>query len=221
MRLKKRINISLRLQIFIIVICILVITFFLLKRFSNNSIDFLYQYAENNSINISTKIISKSIYNEIYSKDIDVMLIEKNSNDEIINIKYDTEKLNKILYDVSNDILNSISELENSNSIFYVKYNVIYNTPILNNLGHNIPYKVSYTGSVDTFVDTKVTPYGINNSLIEVCLNIHLNVNVLFPFISNKVSVDKKILISSNVIEGKVPTYYGGVITNSSPIKSN
>lgn len=141
--------------------------------------------------------------------------------------------MNIILYDVSNNILNSVYMIQKGNTndfnvpnyskedmIFFVPLGIIFNNPILTNISPKIPYKIDFLGSVDTYIDTKVTEYGINNSLIEVMLNVNMNVQVIFPFISKKVNINKNIPISSNVIQGKIPTYYGGVITNSSPINS-
>ena len=57
--------------------------------------------------------------------------------------------------------------------------------------------------------------YGINNSIIEVVLNINLSIQVILPFTSKNIQISKNIPIETKIIEGKVPIYYGGVKANS------
>ena len=232
MRLRKTIHINILL---IIIISIILLICFLLKSFSKKSVPFLLDYAETKSIELSTMLINKAMYEELYSiDDKDIVLIEKNSKEEIINIDYNNSKLNNILYKVSNNILNSISVLESgntnelnisyyneSNNIYFIPLGIIYKTPVITDISPKIPYKMTFLGSIESYIDIKVTEYGINNSLLEVLLNIDLNINVIFPFASKKINVNKNILLDSNVIQGSIPSYYGGIITNSSPIQSN
>lgn len=226
MRLKKKLILYIKTKLIIILIIVIVFTYLLLNNFSKKSLPFLYEYAKNESVNITTSIINKAIYEEIYSGyDKDIVIIEKNSKEEIVDIKYDTQKMNVTLYKISDNILNSINSLRKdkykSDLIYYVPLGVIYDMPILVNISPKIPYKVSYTGSIDSSINTKITEYGINNALIETVLNINMNIKIIFPLLTKTILISKNIPIYSNVIQGKIPTYYGGVISNSSPINSN
>ena len=234
MRLRKKITLYFRSKILIILFLIFICTYFFLSAFTKKSLPYLYAFAKNESINMTSALINKAIYEEIYSGyDKDVVLIEKNDKDEIVDIRYDTQKLNMILFDISDNILGSIDSLRkgdidklnfdyyNKDSLVqYVPIGIMYNIPILVNISPKIPYRISYVGSIDSSVNTKITEYGINNALIETVLNVNMNVRIIFPLLSETVTVDKNIPIYSNVIQGKIPTYYGGIITNSSPISS-
>ena len=181
MRLRKKLILYIKTKIVIIFIIIIVFTYLLLTNFSKKSLPFLYEYAKNESVNITTSIINKAIYDEIYSGyDKDIVIIEKNSKEEIIDIRYDTQKINTTLYKISDNILNSIDSLKKDkykeDLIYYVPIGVIYDMPILVNITPKIPYKVSYTGSIDSSIKTKITEYGINNALIETVLNVSMNI---------------------------------------------
>ncbi len=68
--------------------------------------------------------------------------------------------------------------------------------------------------SVESNVFTKTRDYGINNSLIEIYIRLSLDIQVILPFSSDTINIVKEIPIGSKVIQGKIPQYYGGLVTN-------
>ena len=132
--------------------------------------------------------------------------------------------INKILYLVTNDILNNIKQLENGkykdkyisnkDSIYYVPIGVIHDNPVLVNIGPKIPFKLDFLGSVDNKTITNIKEYGINSSMVEVFINLNLKVQIILPFRSETFNVSKNILLDSKIIQGKIPNYYGGLISN-------
>lgn len=235
MKLRNKIFIDNKIIIIVIIFIIFLNVFFLIKSFSNKSRLFLLDFAESESIELSTILINKSIYEILNNvRNEDIVKIIRNEDNEILDVSYNTNILNNIIYLVSDNILKNISNIEKcklndlnlkyyniDDLIYYIPFGIIYNKAILTDIGPKIPYKVSFIGSVDTHINTNVKSYGINNSLIENFLNINLNIMVIFPFASKNVNINKNILLSSNIINGKIPSYYGGIITNSSPIISN
>ena len=89
---------------------------------------------------------------------------------------------------------------------------------MFSNLGPKIPVKIKFIGSILTGVKTKVTDYGINNSLIEVYTTISIQTLVITPVSKDRKTRNYEILVSSKIIEGKVPEIYGGVMEKSSNI---
>ena len=59
-----------------------------------------------------------------------------------------------------------------------------------------------------------VKEYGINSSLVEIVLNIKIQIEVILPFQSKTIFVEKNIILESKIIQGKIPQYYGGFITS-------
>ena len=51
--------------------------------------------------------------------------------------------------------------------------------------------------------------------MIEVVLNIDVQLQVILPFQSDIVNVNKKIIIDSKIIQGTIPNYYGGFLPST------
>lgn len=232
MKLKRKIYINNKNIIIFIIICVFFLVFHSLILFSYKSKEYLDSFAESESVIISTSIINKAIKDEISKEDLnELTIISKDNNGQITDIVYNNDLLNKILYSVTNNILESINNLEEDNidllklsnyssnsTIYYVPLGIIYNMPVLVNITPKIPFKITFLGSTEVSSETKVKEYGINNSINEIYLRVDMSIMIIFPFISKIVNISKNIPLSSNIIEGKIPSYYGGLISKSSKI---
>ena len=152
----------------------------------------------------------------------------KNTDGQITSLDFDAEKINRITYLISEELLKNINNLEitmgqelniKSNKyidkLLYIPYGIIYNIPVISNLGPQIPFKIDFLGSVNTDTSINIKEYGINSSLVEINLIIDLNIEVILPFNSKKEHITKKIILDSKIVQGKIPEYYGGIISNS------
>ena len=97
---------------------------------------------------------------------------------------------------------------------------MVSNYTFLNNLGPRIPLKVQIGGSVVAGFETKITDYGINNSLIQVFVKCNLTEKVFFPLNVKKINFEYEFLVASKIIQGKIPNYYGGALNSKSPMLS-
>lgn len=231
MKLRKTLFIKKEDKIILIIAIILILTYILIKLFTEKSKTILLEYAKNKSIELSSIIINESIKESILDKKINEMLeIIKNENNEIIGVNFNNTQTNKILYDINYSMLNSIKMIENGDSkitkdklknnfldnknmIFQVPFNVVNEKPILIGIGPRIPFKIEILGSSTNNILTNVKEYGINNSLVELLLETEINIQIILPFTSEKTTINKKIPISSKIIQGKIPEYYGGMIS--------
>lgn len=232
MRLRKKIYINKKTIIIVIIISIFFLVLRSLILFSNKSKEYLNSFAESESVIISTSIINKAIKDEISKEDLkELTIISKDKNGQITDIAYNNDLLNKILYSVTNNILESINNLEENNAdllnlsnyskkntLYYVPIGVIYDIPAIVNITPKIPFKITFLGTTEVSSEAKVKEYGINNSINEISLRVDMSIMIIFPFISKTVKISKNIPLSSNVIEGKIPSYYGGLISKSSKI---
>ena len=57
-------------------------------------------------------------------------------------------------------------------------------------------------------LNNKVTPYGINNAIMETFINIDLIFKLIIPMSSKIINSNLSIPISIKIIEGEVPNYY-------------
>lgn len=235
MKLKKKRKINIKSIYICILFLILLLIIYFLKIFSNKSLPALLSIAESETEKVATILINKSIKEELLATGYeDIITVVRNSNNEIIDLSYNNYKMNELLYNVTNNITNSILNLEKGNIenlnttyfdksdfIYEIPLGIIYNIPVLIDISPKVPLKTNMLGSLQTSLDTQVKEYGINNSLIETFININLNIKIIFPFASKNKEINKKIIISTKVIEGKIPTYYGGIIRNSKSVISN
>ncbi len=213
--------------IIIIILLILFCSYIMIRLFTVRSESFLDNFARNKSIQLTTIIINKAIYEMSYKNEYNTFMITNTNSNGLVDIKLDNNKVNRVLYVVNNNIMKNIDLIENGNFddinieylnnddfIFNVPIGIIYDIPILVGIGPKIPFKVNILGNSDNTVYTRVKEYGINNSMIEVILGIKLNVQIILPFSSKEIQINKEIPIDTKIIEGKVPTYYGGITTN-------
>lgn len=229
MKLKKKITYSIEDQIVFIIAIICIVTYILIKGFTVKSKNTLEDMANNKTNELSTIIINESIKEIIINNSLQSIInITRNDNNEITNIDLNTTQANKILYDVSYSIMKNIDNIENNNiknlkieyfdkkdNIFKVPFGIIHSIPILTLLSPNIPFKISILGNTSNELITEVKEYGINNSIIELRIKCIINLQIILPFKSKVIKNEKSILLSSQVIQGKVPDYYGGIMSTS------
>ena len=213
--------------IILIIISIFIVSFIEIKIFSLKSEPILMNYAVNSVNNIISNMINDSVNNIKYNyRYNDIILIEKDKNDNISSVSFNNEKVNDILFKVTEELLNKIKLLEETkyeqtnlnyliekNEIYFVPYGIIYENSILSNLGPKIPFKTILIGNTSNNTKINIEEYGINSSKVEVVLNIDLKMKVILPFKSDDIIVNKSIILDSKIIQGKVPNYYGGLFS--------
>lgn len=228
MKLKKHIEISKSDKIIIIIAIVFFFTFVRIKTFSVKSNTILLNYAKNQSTKIATTIINTSLKEVIDDEFDDIMKIRNDDNGIILGIDFDSKKSNELNYKINENILSNIKlfetgqinnlnleYLDNTDYIYKVPIGIIYDIPILVDITAKVPFKISLLSNVESSVSTQVKEYGINNSLIEICINVILNVQIILPFSSETVKINKKIPIDSKIVQGKIPQYYGGLLSNA------
>lgn len=200
----------------------------------------LINYAEVEIKRFSNLVINRvtsEVINENLNLD-DLLIITKDSTNEIKTIDFNPIVVNKLLTIITNDVQKNLKSIVNGRIdkvdiiddsfidynldklrqgiIFEIPSGVIFSNSLLSNLGPKIPVKFNLVGEVISHVNTKITNYGINNAMMEVSVNIELNEQVILPFISKKVMYNVNIPIAIKLIQGVVPNYYlNGINTNS------
>lgn len=101
-----------------------------------------------------------------------------------------------------------------------IPFGAIFKNSVLANLGPKIPIRLNYLGDVNSNITTKITPYGINNALVEVGVHLEMTAQILLPFLTEKIKLDCDIPIAIKMIQGTVPNYYGSGLAKDSSIFS-
>ena len=148
---------------------------------------------------------------------------------EIESINYNIETAYDILVEVKNNILSTIS---NSNEYkYYYKYyinnnNIILEVPFYNytsnifiiNLGPKIKSRINFLKTIDSSVKTVVKTYGINTIKLDIYASFTIISNIVVPFNKQEINNSFDILLTSKVINGKIPEYYGSGFKSESDI---
>jgi len=209
-------------RLLIIIIVVIILAFFVIIWLNNKVMPLYMNYSESEMKRLVTTVINKSVGEELTNQfDTNELFIIKSSNEKITMVDFDPVIVNRVMSSVSNivyDNLKLISEknketLEKFNvseSIFYIPTGVIFDSVLLNNLGPKIPLNLELISSVNPDIKTKVTEYGINNSLIEVYIQVNASVKMVLPSYSKEMEIVVVVPLCVKLIQGDVPEYYQG-----------
>lgn len=81
---------------------------------------------------------------------------------------------------------------------------------VLANLGPKIPVNLELIGNVQTNVVHETEDVGVNGVLVKVYVHIESEVQIIIPFSTKVKEVSTDIYVTSGVVMGEVPDYYGG-----------
>lgn len=233
MKLKRKINIKLYNFLLVIIVTIILLSFLFIhyynKRISNKIISIAQIKINEYSNDIIMDSFNKQVLDEHEINNI--IKISKNKSDEIIAVDFDLKKAYLVSMNVSKNIRDSLNNLEKQNLKeefldYYQKDGFVLLLPIglaskniyFSNLGPRIPVRIKFVGNLTTGLQTKIKEYGVNNSLIEVYLKVSLNEEIIVPYSSKKINNSCEILLSSQVIEGIVPSIYNGLLEKNSSL---
>ena len=205
----------------IILIFFLMISIFYSFHILGKNLNHYYlEYSENEASRIITNSISEAVNERVLKqiKNESLYTVVRNKDDEIEMIDYNSYLVNIFLRDVTNNVTKylAMEEEKSNNASFYIPMGSVFQNPLLNNRGPKIPVRMELVGSVLTGVNSKVTNYGINNSLIEIFVHIEVNERVILPVTAKNMTIVNDIPISYRIIKGKIPSYYSGTNSSSS-----
>lgn len=208
----------------ILLIIITITTFFIINYYNKKISPKL--------INVATtkieEITNLYIKNNIVPQNVDVnklININKNSKDEILYVDIDTNYANEIMVEVIKKIQANIFEFNTTDSLLkrYRNNNylmlplLISNDGVLfQNIGPQIPIKLNFYEHAFGNIKVELVDYGINNALIKVFLEVYLEQKMYLPYKEEKLNKKFDLLISSKIINGSVPSIYGGSINKTS-----
>ena len=225
-RLKSKHKVKTINKVVIISILVFFNSVFMLITFNRITKPILLDYAKN-KIELETKtLIAETISNEIIdniSNYEDIFKMVNNNKNETVLIDYDTIKINKILNNITLNLINNLKSIEdstfsNNNTVYFIPFGAVTNLGTSNWIGPQIPIKIMTSGNVESKIITNLKEYGINNLVLETFIDINVNTNILLPYTSEFINVNYKVPIIKKVIGGKIPSVYGGMYSTSSNI---
>ena len=218
------------LSLYLVTITI-IIALFLIYYFHKQLGPGLIKCAEDEINHLTSQIMNNCIKKYLEeTEDLNLLTIERNNNNEIKRIRYDTKILNhtrtKIIdmleidldnlvkgnldkIDLNiNKISNEYYERTNSGIIFTVSTGSITKNPLLSNLGPKIPLNLKSVGDATAEITTNIKEYGLNNALIEISIILKATLIIHMPFLSKEVTITNTIPLNLELIQGVLPNYY-------------
>ena len=147
----------------------------------------------------------------------DILYIDKNDSNEIVYLDYNMDKTYKLL----NKYIDSLKKDNSKSKILTVPFFIASDNIIISSLGPKVKFKYEIMNNVKGKIKTKVTDFGVNNALVEMYFELEIGYLVVIPMNKKESVLKTEILISSKIINGKVPTFYGKNIFKESSVSTS
>ncbi|MCI6847910.1 MAG: sporulation protein YunB [Erysipelotrichaceae bacterium] len=195
----------------IILVIAFLVSLMVINYFSSQIKTILLPIAEARVSKYVNNMINKATGDILFDKEL--LKINKNSNDEVEMVTYNTYEVTKLIDKITMNIQDEFNGLEYGkvNDEFVLQkipFGVIFGNVFLRNLGPKINIRFDMIGNVLTNIETEVKPYGINNAYVETRVFIEANARIIIPFVTKNVKITNVIPISINIYQGKVPNGY-------------
>lgn len=157
---------------------------------------------------MTTSAISSAVFEVMVDsiKYSDLITIEKNSDNEVTLIKANSLLINTLARETakkSEENLEKIGEYG-----VYIPIGTLTRTPLLAGYGPKIEIIVLPIGSVVCEFVSEFEEMGINQTRHKIFLNVLTSTNVIIPTANSVVKTTTQILISENIVIGKIPEVY-------------
>lgn len=216
---KKKFSSYISLGIIIIIVS-LVLSFVIIDYFAKKTNEILLPMAESKIRKVITMIINSACDESMF--DDNLYMINKDNNNEIKMITYNSFEVTKLINEVTSNIEKKIRMIENNEMNYYgeniknvnngviaeIPFGVIFGNSLLGNIGPKIKLRLNVLGDIVSNIETEVKPYGINNAYVEVRIKLEVTVRVVLPFATEMVTISNVVPLSMNIVQGSVPEAY-------------
>lgn len=202
--IKKRKSLKkVKIRFLIIIICSLII--FIFYSINKNLSPAIIAVADSELRARTLDIINtniQTIYDEEF-KDIDLVSVEKDSNDKIVMVKADTVRLNTLATKIS---LKGQDELEKMGKVgFKIPLGYVSKISILSYLGPDIIVKMRPIGRVEVSYESVFESAGINQTRLKIYMNVKSTMQIILPFESRDLEVVNNVPVCETIIVGEIP----------------
>lgn len=202
--IKKRKSLKkVKIRFLIIIICTLII--FIFYSINKNLSPAIIAVADSELRARTLDIINtniQTIYDEEF-KDIDLVSVEKDSNDKIVMVKADTVRLNTLATKIS---LKGQDELQKMGKVgFKIPLGYVSKVSILSYLGPDIIVKMRPIGRVEVSYESVFESAGINQTRLKIYMNVKSTMQIILPFESRDLEVVNNVPVCETIIVGEIP----------------
>ena len=174
--------------------------------------------------NAASAVIKRAV-DSLDLKTEDLIRIQRDSQGNITDIIYDTQRMNELMsrsLDAAQESLNAAEEGETDPHTHLVYYDkgIIYSLPVgmltgsvlLANVGPSIDIRMRAVNSLVGQIDAVSSAYGINSTLLEIDLKISVEMLVISPFLLDPQQIEVKIPLVMQIVQGQIPQLMVGQV---------
>ena len=171
----------------------------------------IFKYVEIKSTSYFEKMVNESVKQDILTT-LNGRLM-KEVLDENKNVSYvymDVHQALEIKAKASETLIQLTDDLRNEKELQTVEIPIGYflSKNIILSDGIHIPVRINVYEAPYSEIVTEVYEYGINSSMVQIMLNLKMFVHLQIPLQSKQIKLETNVLISSEIINSKVPNYY-------------
>lgn len=202
---KKSKGIRFEKSIFII-IAIIIILNLVLYFFDTRILPSILQTSEATVKAKTTEIINETsikLFNDEFKYN-EMIIVEKDLQDNITLIRVNTVKLNELTSKLSLECNKKLIDMGEVG--IDVPLGRISENSILYNSGPKIKVRVEPIGSMNVSYDSKFESAGINQTRHKIYLNLEATIRIIVPLNSQNIDLTCEIPIAETIIPGKIPS---------------
>lgn len=157
-----------------------------------------------------------------------LVVIERGEDNEIELLDFDMVKVNELATAIVMDIEQTYAALEegtylaDDNSYYQrrlqdvsrngilskIPIATLMNLPAFSFMSPTIPIKYKHLSSVGSSIVKNVENYGVNHVMVELAIEVHMNLTMVYPFFEEYHTHTIKIPVLLEIFQGQVPLVY-------------
>ncbi|MDD4843662.1 MAG: sporulation protein YunB [Anaerotignum sp.] len=206
MRTRKRKKNRGILSLVVIFICAFSLTILVLYKVEKKIMPSLQEISHNRSMAMANEVINDSIQKVIaeqtLSTDSFLVLTDKENS----TYSVDTQQINLFCTNLNKKINTAMQALPNERIL--IPLGAASNSNFFANWGPMIPFTLMPGGEILSDYETSFINAGINQINYKIWINLTLEIQIVNPLYTEKISLTKKIMLVDTIIGGKVPELY-------------
>ena len=187
----------------IIVLLILACVFFTTSYFDESIMIYAKKTAYVKASQEIEALIRKTIIDDL---DNDVMSYEKDNDGKIISMSLDASLANNIMATTLEHLDEVMANIKYDD--LYVPIGYCFSDSLFFSYGPKVKLRLKPIGSYKVNILSNVSSVGINNSLVEIVLEIKTEFQIMIPLRRENYEIVNYIPLSTLIVQGEVPGLY-------------
>lgn len=155
-------------------------------------------------------IIERGEDNEIELLDFDMVEVNELATAIVMDIEQTYASLEEGTFLADDDTYyqRRLQEVSRNGIISRIPIATLLNLPALSLFSPTIPIRYKHLSSVGSSIVKNVENYGVNHVMVELSIEVHMNITMVYPFFEQYHTHNVKIPVLLEIFQGQVPLVY-------------